>query len=74
MQERVGLPTMKIDFNHLDNPQGPAGEQRATPSKNDLIENMAIIKNHWNILRTGLIACFSCCMQMGFGQALQTIT
>lgn len=35
---------------------------------------MAIKKNYWNVLRTGLIACFSICTQLGFGQALQTIT
>lgn len=37
-------------------------------------EYMASRKIYWNILCTGLTACFSFCIQMGFGQSLQTIT
>ena len=35
---------------------------------------MTIRKKHWNLRGAGLAACFSFCMQFGFGQQLQTIT
>jgi hypothetical protein len=35
---------------------------------------MAIKNNYWIVLRAGLIACFLFCMQIGYGQVLQTIT
>jgi len=70
----------KLIFNNPSSEQRPTNDlQRTTnngqrPANNDSKENMAILKNHLNILRTGLIACFLLCIQMGFGQALQTIT
>ena len=30
--------------------------------------------NHWNLRRAVLTVCFSFCMQLGFGQSVQTIT
>lgn len=35
---------------------------------------MLIRKSHWNLIRAGLTACFSFCMQFGFSQVVQTIT
>ncbi len=35
---------------------------------------MTIKKKHWNVLRAGLTVCFSFCIQLGFGQSVQTIT
>ncbi len=35
---------------------------------------MAIRKNYWNVLRTGLTICFSFCVQLSFSQIIQTFT
>ena len=35
---------------------------------------MTNTKNHWSVIRAGLIVCFTCCVQFIFCQPMQTIT